>query len=487
MSVTTLRDTLTTLLPSGRVLTDAESLEGYQADWSWAAVAAKAAGAPEGRPELIVCPHNVAEVVEAVRAAARHGVPLVPWGGGSGVQGASVPVRGGIVLDLSALARIRDINLVAMTATVEAGLVCDRFEEALQAVGHTFPHYPASSWLGTIGGYIATRGAGVMSTRYGKIEDLVLSVEAVLPDGSLVHTLPVPRHACGPDLTGLFIGAEGTMGVVTAATVRIKPRPQAREFRTLSFPDLESGIEAGRRMMLDGIRPPVMRLYDSAATISSLSRVIGTPLTLPTMVLVFEGRPELACAEAALSVEHGTACGGRELEHRISETWWDHRFDFYHPPHYPTLPSIWGTIDVVATYDRLLPTYRALHEALLPHFAGDGFRLTTHLSHWYDWGSMLYARFTIPEGPSDYAAARRLNEEIWERGVDAALRSGAVINDHHGVGLKLAPFLRRQYGTAYPLLMTIKRAVDPQGIMNPGKWLEDYESRPARPDPDAST
>jgi alkyldihydroxyacetonephosphate synthase len=474
VSVTMLRDTLGTLLPAGRVLTDPESLERYQADWSWAAVAAKAAGTPEGRPDLIVCPHNVGEVVDAVRAAARHGTPLVAWGGGSGVQGASVPVRGGIVLDLSALTGIRDINAQAMTATVEAGLVCDRFEEALHARGLTFPHYPASSWLGTIGGYIATRGAGVMSTRYGKIEDLVLSVEAVLPDGSLIQTLPVPRHACGPDLTGLFVGAEGTMGVVTAATVRIKPRPAAREFRTLSFPDLASGLEAGRRMMMDGIHPPVMRLYDASAAAHSLSRVIGTPLSEPTTVLVFEGRPELVRVEAALAVEHGTACGGREMETRISETWWDHRFDFYHPPYYPTLPSIWGTIDVVATYDRLLPAYRALHEALLPRFAGHGLRLTTHLSHWYDWGSMLYTRFMIPEGPSDYDAAQRLNAEIWETGINAALHSGAVINDHHGVGLKLAPFLRRQYGTAYPLLMTIKRAVDPEGIMNPGKWLDDY-------------
>lgn len=469
-----LRETLSTLLPADRIRTDDESLGRYQADWSWAAVAAKAMGKPEGRPDLVVCPHDVGEVAAAVRAAAQHGVPLVPWGGGSGVQGAAVPVRGGLVVDLSALTRIRDINEQAMTATVEAGLVCDHLEAALNARRLTFPHYPASSWLGTIGGYIATRGSGVMSTRYGKIEDLVLSVEVVLPDGSLIHTLPVPRHACGPDLTGLFVGAEGTMGVVTAATVRIKPLPRAREFRALSFPDLASGLEAGRRVMLDGLRPPVMRLYDAPAAALSLSRVIGMPLAEPTTVLVFEGRSELIGVEASLAVEHGTACGGRELERRISELWWDHRFDFYHPPHYPTLPAIWGTIDVVATYDRLLPTYAALHEALIPRFASYDLRLTTHLSHWYDWGAMLYARFTIPEGPHDPAKAMRVNSEIWQAGVEAALRSGAVINDHHGVGLKLAPFLRRQYGPAYPVLMAVKRALDPRGIMNPGKWLDDY-------------
>jgi len=264
------------------------------------------------------------------------------------------------------------------------------------------------------------------------------------------------------------------MGVVTAATVRIKPLPQAREFRALSFPDLASGFEAGRRVMLDGLRPPAMRLYDLPAAAHSLSRVIGRSLTEPTTVLVFEGRPELIRVEASLAVDHGIACGGRELERSVSEAWWNYRFDFYHPPHYPTLPAMWGTIDVVATYDRILPTYTALQQALVPRFADYNLRLTTHLSHWYDWGSMLYARFMIPEGPQDPAEAMELNAQIWQVGVETALECGAVINDHHGVGLKLAPFLHRQYGPAYAVLMAVKRALDPHGIMNPGKWLDDY-------------
>ncbi len=471
-AVAALRDSLGRLLPPDRLHADSETLRRYQADWSWAAVAAQAAGAPQGRAALVVRPHNADEVAVAVRAANQHGVPLVPWGGGAGVQGAAVPVRGGAMLDLTALTRIREINEQAMTATVEAGLLCDTFEAQLNERGLTFPHYPASSWLSSVGGYISTRGSGVMSTRYGKIEDLVLSLEVVLADGSPIQTLAVPRHAAGPDLAGLFLGAEGTLGVVTAATVRVKPLPRARRFRALAFPTLDTGLEAGRRIMLDGLRPPVMRLYDEAAASGSLSKVVGTPLTEPTLVLVFEGRPELIDVEAALAVEQALACGARELEAGLAETWWQHRFDFYHPPHYPTLPAIWGTIDVVATYDRIMPTYEALREALLPRFAAHNLRLNTHLSHWYDWGTMLYARFTVPRGPDDYEAARRLNEEIWHAGVEAALRGGAVINDHHGLGLKLAPFVPRQYGSAYPLLTAIKRAIDPRGIMNPGKWLD---------------
>ncbi len=466
-----LRETLRHLLPPERLRADAESLAQYQADWSWASVAAAAAGSPQGRPELVVAPLSVAEVAATVRAAAECEVPLVPWGAGTGVQGAAVPNRGGVVLDLRGLNAIREINEQAMTATVEAGLICDRFEEALNARGLTFPHYPASSWLSTIGGYISTRGSGVMSTRYGTIVDLVLSLEVVLPDGSICQTLAVPRHACGPDLSNLFIGAEGTLGVVTAATVRIKPLPETRLFRALSFPDLASGLEAGRRIMLDGLRPPVMRLYDTSATVNSLSRVVGTELDGPTTVLVFEGRRELIEVEARLAVEHCLARGGRELNSAVGDIWWQRRFDFYHPPHYPTLPAMWGTIDVVATFDRIIPTYEALREALLPRFAEHNLRLNTHLSHWYEWGTMLYARFGIPKGPDDPAAAMRLNEEIWHAGIEAALSCGAVINDHHGLGLKLAPFVPQQFGSSYPLLTTVKRALDPKGIMNPGKWL----------------
>jgi FAD/FMN-containing dehydrogenase len=135
-----LRDTLERLLPPGRTQADAETLRGYQADWSWAAEAAKAAGAPQWRPKLVVRPHDGGEAATVVRLAAEHRVPLTRWGGGSGVQGASVPVRG-VVLDLRALTRVREINEQAMTATVEARLIADAFEEALNARGPTFPHY----------------------------------------------------------------------------------------------------------------------------------------------------------------------------------------------------------------------------------------------------------------------------------------------------------------------------------------------------------
>lgn len=470
-----LRDALDASLPPNCVRGDVDSLRAYAADWSWPAVNAEAAGMPQGRPDIVARPRDARDVQTIVRLAARHGVPLVPWGAGTGVQGASVATRGGLVVDLRGLDGIRVVNEQAMTATVEAGMICDRFEEALNQRGLTFPHYPASSWLSTVGGYVACRGSGVMSTRYGKIEDLVLSLEVVLPDGSLIETLPVPRHACGPDLAGLFIGSEGTLGVITAATVRIKPLPAARIFRALAFPDLAAGLEAGQRMMHDGLRPPVMRLYDAAAA-HSLGRAVGVALDGPTTVLGFEGRRELVDVEAALAVEHALACGGRELEPAIGEAWWEHRFDFYYPPHYPTLPSIWGTIDVVATYDRIMPAYEAMRTALVDRFSQYDLRLTTHLSHWYDWGTMLYARIMIPHGPDDPAAAFALNEEIWQAGVEAALNAGAVINDHHGLGLKLTPFLKRQYGTAYPTLMAVKRALDPGNIMNPGKWLEDYTS-----------
>jgi alkyldihydroxyacetonephosphate synthase len=373
-----------------------------------------------------------------------------------------------MVVDLRRMNRVVWVDGESLTATVQAGLICDDFEAHLNGMGLTFPHYPASSNLSTIGGYISCRGSGVASTRYGKMEDLVLSLEVVLAGGQVIRTLAVPRHSCGPDLTQLFTGAEGTLGIITEATVRIAHQPRAREFVAGQFDDLRDGLEAGRSIMHGGVRPAVMRLYDDVAANHSLSRVVG-PLDRPTIVITCEGDPDIAALEASKCRALIEAKGGTLLPNAVASQWWDHRFDFYKPPHYPELPAIWGTIDVVATYDRLWPTYTAMRALMDERYGAAGLRLATHLSHWYDWGSMLYCRFTIPQGPDDPAEAIRLHDQIWHDGVQLALAHGAVMNDHHGVGVKLAPYMQQQWGAAFGTLQRIKEVLDPQKIMNPGK------------------
>ena len=453
-------------VPEGTVSTDDEVLDRYTADTYWKALAARAAGSPLGRPDVVVKPNDDGEVAAVVKVANHHRVPVVPWGGGSGTQGASIPTQGGIVIDLTGMDRIVEIDERSLTVTAEAGLNGKKLETELNQRGLMFPHYPASAEWATVGGYVAARGSGVLSTRYGKIEDLVISLRLVTPTGDIVDTLPVPRHAVGPDIAPLFIGSEGSLGVITRVRLQLAPLPAARHFEVVSFRSVESGIEAVRKSLQSGLRPSVVRLYDEVATRITLSPVVGKELSGVCTVICFEGDAAVAAAERESMLKVIRAHDGDVLDGALGEIWWEHRYDFYAPPHAPELPAVWGTIDVVATYARLLPTYNALQEAVAKPYAARGLKLRSHLSHWYQWGAMIYARFVLPDGGSDAVA---LHDRIWKDGVTAALSAGAVMNDHHGVGLKLAPYMAAQHGAGLDLLRRIKKTLDPNGVMNPGK------------------
>src|SRR3954453_21202404 len=233
---------LAAVLGADAVHTDAAQLDVYTADTYWPAIAARGAGRPLGRPDVVAVPRSEEDVAAVLRVAAAHEVPVVAWGGGSGTQGGAVPVNGGLVVDLKGLDRILEIDERSLTVTAQAGVNGNVLEQALNERGLMLPHYPASSEWATVGGYVAARGSGVLSTRYGKIEDLVLSLRVALPSGELIDTVAVPRHAVGPDLTQLFVGSEGTLGIITRATLEIAPLPAQRRFATLAFPDIAAGV-----------------------------------------------------------------------------------------------------------------------------------------------------------------------------------------------------------------------------------------------------
>jgi alkyldihydroxyacetonephosphate synthase len=414
------------------VLSHGDGLDAYEADTYWKAIAASANGSPLGRPDLVVLAASEEDVATVLLLANEHRVPVVPWGGGSGSQGGAVLSEGGIALDLTGL---------------------------------MLPHYPASVDLATVGGYVAARGSGVLSTRYGKIEDLLLALRVVLPTGEVVDTIPVPRHAVGPELTQLFVGSEGTLGVITRATLALRPLPAARRFEAVSFRSLPDGIAAVREAIARGFRPSVVRLYDETATRLTLSPVVGEELEDVCAVLCFEGEPSVTDAEAEGVLELAAAHGATILDGSLGQTWWTRRYEFYRPPHHPELPAMWGTIEAVATYARIYDVYQAVQRAIEP-YERHGLTLRIHLSHWYPWGTMIYGRFVIPDAGPD---GIELHDRIWEDGVRAILGAGGVINDHHGVGLKLSPYMRDQHGPALDTLRRIKEVLDPNRIMNPGK------------------
>jgi alkyldihydroxyacetonephosphate synthase len=471
IDVAALATTLGKVTGVAEVLTAPAAMKPWQNDQWWYAVAAAAAGQPVSRPDLVVRPTTPEAVAEIVKIANQAGVPITPWGGGSGVQGAANADRGGIVLDLKLLNRVRHIDHKSLTCVVEAGKICKEFEAELNAQGLCFTHYPASTEWASIGGCIAARGSGVLSSKYGKIEDHILSLEFVTPTGELVHTPAVPRHAAGPELTQMLVGSEGTLGIVTAAVVKLRKMPTTRVFGMYAFANLKDGVEAGRQIMTSGLRPAVVRLYDANAAAHSLARAVEHPLPDTTLVLMFDGDyPDLVELEAAKCFEMCRANHGTELPSRLAELWWDRRYVFYYPPYAPELPSIWGTVDVVADFEHIEAVYyettKAIHASVPEQW---NLSLNTHFSHWYEWGSMIYARMKIPTGPADLAEAKALHDAVFKAGTEAALKAGAVLNDHHGVGMRLAPYMELQYGAGMDALRRIKSALDPKGILCPGK------------------
>ncbi len=462
---------LTEIVGADRVMGASQARTQYAGDQWWYAIAAAAAGQPVSTPDVAARPATPEQVAAILRLANELLVPVTPWGGGSGVQGAANADRGGIVLDLRDLNRVRHIDHKSLTCVVEAGVSVRDFEAMLNAQGLCFTHYPASAEWATIGGSIAARGSGVLSSKYGKIEDHILNLEFVTPTGELVTTPSVPRHAVGPELTQLMVGAEGTLGVITAATVKLRPLPKRRAFLVAEFDDLAAGIEAGRVIMVNGLRPPVMRLYDVHAASHSLARAVEATLDKATFVIMFDGEyPQLVDTEASIARDVLLAHGARLLPEALGELWWERRYVFYYPPYAPELPSIWGTVDVVADFEHIEAVYHATTEAMRAVVPAEyNLSLNTHLSHWYEWGSMIYARMKVPKGPDDLSEAKALHDAIFRAGVEAAMKAGAVMNDHHGVGLRLAPFMDAQYGAGMESLRRIKRALDPNNILCPGK------------------
>ncbi len=420
--------------------------------------------------DVIVLPADVEQVSAVVKLANVYRIPVIPWGGGSGSQGGIMPMYGGIMLDLKRLNKINEINDISGTVTAQAGINGYELENALNAAGWTLPHYPASVHSATLGGYLACRGSGTVSTKYGKAEDMVVSMQVVLPTGEVIETLPVPNHAAGPGILQLFVGAEGSYGIITEVTMRLERLPEVRRFRSFLFPDMHAGLEAGRNIMLDRLQPLVIRLYDERATIKTVKRVLGQDVDSGSyMVIGFDGFGDIVDAQERHAFEIINRYGAEDLGAEAGLNWWEHRYDFYFPPKVLDFPWMFGTLDTVATFDKLEPLYWAKKEALEAAYKEWDLFYYAHFSHWYLWGVMAYDRFIIENPPEDPDEALALHDEVWNLAVKVNLEYGGVINEHHGVGLKLSRHVRKQFGASFQVLEGLKDTLDPYHLMNPGK------------------
>ena len=418
--------------------------------------------------DFIVHPADSDQVSRILKVANTYKIPVTVWGGGSGSQGGALPLCGGIILDTKRMDKIHEIDLNSMTVKVDTGIIMQRLEWELQSQGISTMHDPASSNCATVGGFIAHRGTGVLSTKYGKIEDMIVSMEVVLPTGEIINTLPVPKTACGPDLNQLFIGSEGAYGVVTKVTLKIHRIPEVRKFRAFVFKDLTTGLKVGQKLMADNLQPTVIRLYDEAETKELIRRVLGIDKKGVYLVYGFDGKKDIVELQLKYAKEIADSENGEDLGEELGEDWWKSKIKFFFPPYTYRLPQCFGTLDTVATYSKIEGVYNAMKEAVESKYAPQA-RFIGHFSHWFNWGCMLYARFIIDNPPEDPHEALFLHNSIWNDGLRAAMKAGGVLNEHHGIGLKLSRLMPELFGNSFEIFKKIKNVLDPNRIMNPGK------------------
>ena len=445
--------------------TSAEKLT-YGVDYFWISRLWADKGKTPPAADIIVRPGSTEEVSKVLKIANYYKIPVTTWGGGSGSQGGALPMAGGIILDIKRMDKLIDLNIESGTVTCETGIIFQTLEWYCNEKGYSVMHMPSCLTCCTVGGALAHNGIGILSTKYGKIDDMCLSLEVVLPNGDIINTLPVPKHSSGPNLLGVFIGSEGTLGVITKAKFKITKLPETRRHHAFLFPDIHTGYEVCHKLV-QIVKPSVLRLFDEAETVSIIKKVIGFEKKGAFMNLTLEGYEKIVSVEEEIVLDLLKKSGAEYLGTEYGEKWFENRITFFYPGYIMNNPQMFGTLDTISTHDNIEKIYRAMKSAVEDNF--DGIRFISHSSHWYDWGCMNYSRFIIDNPPGDPEEALRLHNQIWNAGVRAALENGGVLNDHHGIGLKLSRLVKEQYGPAMQVLQALKKELDPNGIMNPYK------------------
>lgn len=462
---------LESLLGQDRVLTDGPALAQRSCDTWPLRLVQRAVGAQLPQPLCVVRPQSAAEVSLALARLYELGVPVVPYGGGSGVCGGAIPPEGAVALDLGALDQIRRIDEENLTVTAQAGVFLAKLEAWLHKKGYICGHYPQSIDVATVGGLVATRSAGQFSTRYGNIEDLLVGLEAVLPDGRPVQVNPVPRWAAGPDLRGLWLGSEGTLGVITEVTLKIFPRPAERWLQAYAVPTMRDGLAVVQGIMREGWRPAVVRLHDALEAQRSYPDAVAEGEAI--LLVLSEGPEGYTQAESAGIGRIAQAADLRPLGPAPVVEWLAHRNDVHLFYQLTEMGLLIDTIEVAAGWDRIGDIYQQVTQRLQAEVP-ELMAVSGHSSHSYQQGTNLY--FIVgAQPPRDPAEVERVYWSVWNRVMEITLACGGSIVHHHGIGRLRAGRLPQQLGSAYPLLRTLKGAFDPKGLMNPGVLLPDEE------------
>ena len=484
-------------LGEGQVVDDKKSRLVHAAGKSFRDLWLMRHGQVQFAPDCVVYPDTEEDVALVVRAAHEHGVVLVPFGGGSNIAGCLVPSdRGGrmvVSLDMCRMHRVLEVDRYSLTARIQPGVYGQHLEDQLAEHGVTLGHFPDSFLHSTLGGWVATRSAGMQSDIYGKIEDMVISLRMVTPSGTII-TRTVPKSSNGIDIKHLCIGSEGILGVITEVVVQVHHKPEKEDWYGWLFPDFTSGLDAIHECHRGDCMPTVTRLNDPKKT--ALSFAFKHPKTgikdkiakafkwyignvkkidfnqCCLMVVKYEGTPQafnrIKNRVTAIYKKHRGVCLGAEPGRSFAKV----KFDFPHLRDYVMDRSIMADVSETATtWDNL----RTLHESGLADVeqaikdTGVDAWVGCHLSHSYRTGASLYFTFGCLQ-----REGREIEQYLYVKKAaeDAFMKNGGTLSHHHAVGTEHLPWVEEDLSpTGLKAVKALKAGLDPNDIMNPGKII----------------
>lgn len=447
-------------------------------------------GNPEGAPDAVVRPGDPEQLCAVLERCVQASVAVVPWGGGTSVVGGVAPLRGEhaavIALEMGGMARVLELDRISRTVTVQAGIRAPALERALAPSGYTLGHFPQSFQYVSLGGCAATRSAGQASSGYGRFEQLVLGLRFAAPAGEIALAA-VPASAAGPELRRLLVGSEGTLGVISELTLRVRPAPRERIYEGVFFADFAAGVEALRELAQQRACPDVARLSDEAETRMSLA-LAGTGGVKGRLgrayiglrgysegclaILGFEGEAQEVASRRRRALELARRRGGLAVGQSPGEAWRKGRFAApYLRDELLTQGVMVETLETATSWSNLRALHRTVAAAIAEALAAQGTPglVMCHVSHLYETGASLYFTFIARqrEGAEleQWAAVKRAASS-------AILDNGGTITHHHAVGRDHAPWLADEVGReGVAALRALKGELDPAGIMNPGKLL----------------
>lgn len=421
-------------------------------------------------PEVVVQPENTEEVSKVLKFCNENSIPVIPYGGGSGVLGGVETVtKNTVVIDLAKFDKISEVNENNLSITCEAGVFLNNLETYVNQKGYILGHYPQSIDLAQMGGLVATRSTGQFSTKYGGIENLLLGIEAVLPNGEIVYIKSNPRRAVGPDLKHLLLGSEGFIGIITEVTVKVFTKPEERWMESYRINSIREGLEIIRKVMRTGLEPAVVRLHDWL----ECEKPYGAYMEEGECILLFlsEGTKELCEYESKIIKRIAAENKAIYAGSKPVEIWLKHRNDAADEyEHYGPMGFLVDTIEISSSWDEIADIYEETVDRVYYEVPETMF-FSGHSSHSYINGTNIYFQMGAMPKP-DMDEAERVHRSIWDIIMEVTLKHGGSIGHHHGVGKHRTKYMKDELESSYQLMKGIKDAFDPNGIMNPGVIIE---------------